>query len=311
MARFVRAALTQTRNVYEPMPANIKELGLLADRLEDVRTANVEHHLELIAAAAQAGARVIGLGELFPAPYFALDRDEMWLDLAEDAREGPTVRALREAAQRHDMVIVAPIYELASGGKRFNTAVVIDAGGEALGSYRKTHIPEGTNERASFSETFYYEKSDGGMSNGRANISTNRFFPVFETAAGKVGVATCYDRHFEGVVCALKQGGAQMIFSPAVTFGAQSRRMWKLEFLVDAARHCVFIGGSNRLGAEAPWNVEYFGASYFAGPTGRQKELPAPRPELVLADLDLEQLESSDGSGWDLERDRRPEIYGA
>lgn len=307
--RIVRAAMTQTVNAYRDMPATTAELHTLAGRLGDVRKANVDHHLELIEEAARLGARAVGLGELFPAPYFALQKDPMWIPLAEDAREGETVTAMRGAARRLGLVIVAPIYEIdATSGKRFNTAVVIAPDGEVLGTYRKTHIPFGQNEQGSFHENLYYERSDGKNLLGPANVSKSSFFPVFETPLGRVGVAICYDRHFEGVMSALSREGAELVFSPAVTFGAKSRRMWDHEFPVDAARHNLFIGGSNRKGTEPPWNQPYFGESYFVGPNGPVPDL-STHPNLVIGDLDLGQLSAGDPSGWNLPRDIRPEIY--
>jgi N-carbamoylputrescine amidase len=249
------------------------------------------------------------MGELCPAPYFALFRDPMWLALAEDALEGPTASAMRAAAREHRMVLVVPLYELdRASGRRFNTAIVIDETGELLGRYRKTHIPEGTNERASFCETFYYERSDGELGAWPRNVSGNRFFPVFETSLARIGVSICYDRHFQGVARTLAAEGAELVFSPAVTFGKKSRRMWELEFEVDAARHNLFFGGSNRLGAEPPFDVEYFGASHFCGPSGRVAPIASP-PELVVADLDLGVLAAGDPSGWNLPRDTRQDIY--
>jgi predicted amidohydrolase len=96
--------------------------------------------------------------------------------------------------------------------------------------------------------------------------------------------------------------------SPAVTFGAKSHRMWHLEFHVDAARHNVFIGGSNRAGQERPWNQPYFGDSHFTGPNGPCANL-STHPELVIADVDLGQLAKADPSGWNLPRDIRHGIY--
>ena len=300
----IRAGLTETLNAFAEMPTSTAELPLLRDRLEDIRAANVDHHLDLITAAAERGVRVLGLGELFTAPYFALTEEPMWRDLAEDAHDGPTVRTLRDAARQHSMVLVAPIYERdAASGQRFNTAVVLDADGEHLGSYRKTHIPHGDNEQGSFRETFYYERGDGRQAGEPAC-----HFPVFATAAGRIGVAICYDRHFEGVMSSLSNRGAEIVFSPAVTFGAVSKRMWPLEFAVDAARHRLFIGGSNRRGAEPPWNQQYFGRSHFCGPEGQLPNL-SDHPNLVIADLDVEALRRPDAAGWDLDRDARPEIY--
>jgi N-carbamoylputrescine amidase len=305
MSRILRAALTETCNVYADMPPTVDRITELAGRLDDVRNANLDHHVELIATAASAGAKIICLGELFSMPYFALGREPMWLDCAEDASAGPTIKRCRDAARQSGIAVVAPIYELdGSNGKRFNTAVVIDESGQIAGKYRKTHIPAGANEQSEFFETFYYQASDGNL----GASPSNRFFPVFDLGSVRLGVAICYDRHFPGVMKALSESGAELVVSPAVTFGEKSRRMWDLEFPVDAARHNLFIGGSNRRGAEAPWNQDYFGASYFVGPNGRVTAVPV-HENLVVADLDLDALSGPDPSGWDLDRDRRPDIY--
>lgn len=309
MSDRVRAAMTETKNAFAGMPRRLSDLDRLAGRLDELRAANLAHHEQLIGEAAAIGAQIVCLGELFAAPYFALSEDPLWYALAEDATDGPSVRTMQAAARRHQVVLLAPIYELeANSGKRFNTVVVIAQDGTLLGKYRKTHVPSGANERGAFHETFYYERSDGNLGHSAVNVSQNPFFPVFETSCGRVGVATCYDRHFEGVVRTLAREGAQIVFSPAVTFGDKSRRMWALEFPVDAARHNVYIGGSNRRGREPPWNVEFFGGSFFAGPNGRVARA-AEHDSLVVADLDLSELAAPDAAGWDLPRDARPDIY--
>jgi N-carbamoylputrescine amidase len=292
----MKVALTETVNAYRAMPERVEDLERLEPELDAIRRANLDHHVGLIEAAARSGARAIGLGELFTGPYFALTRLPMWQGLAEDAARGPTATALLEASRRLEVTLVAPIYERASDGRRYNTALVIDRG-TLLGRYRKSHLPEGANEQNRFNEPFYYGPSDAPP-----------YFPVFETSAGRIGVAICYDRHFEGVVRSLAANGAELIFSPAVTFGAKSERMWEMEFEVDAARHNVFIAGSNRRGSEPPWNQPYFGRSHVAGPNGRAPAEPAPEG-LVIATVDLDQLCEPDPSGWKLIRDRRPSIY--
>lgn len=308
----LRVAMTETCNAYPHMPPTVERLGELADRLDEVRAANVAHHVELVREAATLGVRLLGMGELCTGPYFALGKDPMWLGLAEDAERGATISTFRQVARDTQMILSVPLFERdPHSGRRFNTAVVIDETGEVLGKYRKTHIPAGENEQGSFCETFYYQASDGKMHEPTPwpkNRAANPFFPVFETRWVKLGIAICYDRHFEGVMAALAAGGAELVLSPAVTFGAKSRRMWDLEFPVDAARHNLYIGGSNRTGVEPPWMQPYFGASYFTGPNGEVPRLQT-RPELVVADLDLAVLRQPDPSGWNLPRDRRPDIY--
>ena len=80
------------------MPASVAELDVLRDLLPAIRDANLAHHRALIESAAALGARVLCLGELFAAPYFALGQDPMWLAMAEDATTGPTVLAMRAIA---------------------------------------------------------------------------------------------------------------------------------------------------------------------------------------------------------------------
>lgn len=308
--RVVRAALTQTKNAYAAMPSTLADLPNIAGCLDSIRHANVAHNVRLIHAAAEAGAKLIGLGELCTAPYFALDEQPLWRDLAEDAIDGPSVRAFADAARACGIVIVAPIFERCRSGRRFNTAVVIDADGSHLGSFRKVHIPRGHNEQGAFFETFYYEPSDGNLLRSSAVHSESPFFPVFATSIGRVGVAICYDRHFAGSVASLAQAGAEIILCPAITFGQKSHRMWHHEFPTDAMRHRVFIGGSNRKGSEPPWNLEYFGDSYFCGPDGNLPNI-SPIPELVVSDLNLACLHDRDPAGWNLQRDQRPEAYAA
>lgn len=299
MTRTTTIAVTETCNSFTAMPERVEELGRLAGRLEEIRRSNVAHNIALIEKAAAKGAKIIGLGELFTAPYFAINKDAVWHAMAEDAQDGPTVRELAEVARARSVAIVAPIYERdRETGSRFNTAVVLDASGEILGKYRKTHIPNGENEQGQFNEPFYFGPAQGARDH----------FPVFATKYARVGVAICYDRHFEGVVRSLAAHRAEVVFSPAVTFGAKSERMWEMEFEVDAARHNVFIAGSNRRGSEAPWRQPFFGRSYVTGPNGRP---PHDRSEegLVLATIELDQLSGRDPSGWNLVRDRRPDIY--
>lgn len=295
----LRIAMTETKNAYGDMPTRIEELPALGPKLDALREANVEHHVDLIRTAAGEGAKIVGLGELFTAPYFATTKLDMWKTLAESTSDGPTVQRLSAVARELAVVIVAPIYELDPRGERFNTAVVIDADGANLGAYRKTHIPHGGNEKGSFYEGHYY---------GRADDSAGDYFPTFATRYAKIGVAICYDRHFEGVMSTLKKRGADLVFSPAVTFGEKSERMWKMEFEVDAARHRLFIAGSNRFGSEPPFDVHFFGESYVAGPDGR---VPCDRSHehLVIADVDLDRIRAPDRSGWKLVEDRRSDIY--
>jgi hypothetical protein len=190
--------------------------------------------VRLLEAAAAQGAAIAGLGELFPAPYFALHEEPMWTGLAEDVEHGETVSTLRAAARRLGLHLVAPIYELdGRSGRRFNTAVVIGAGGELLGTYRKAHIPFGANEQGGFCETLSTTQRHTVARAGErvANRSSGVRGPLTRRRAiWKPGTS-------EG--SAIPRRG-ELIFTP-MTFGEKTA--WRLE-RGRRPRH-VFIAASN------------------------------------------------------------------
>ena len=265
----MRLALTETVSVapLEPLDADA------------IRRTNLEHHAALMRSVQ---ADVYGLGELFPAPYFALERDSKWKALAEPL-DGPTVAWMKAMSLELGAVVFGTLFV----HPRANVGVFVEAG-EVLGTYQKTHIPQGDNDKGSFSERFYFDAA-------AEHVPT-----VVQTSVGRLGASICYDRHFEGVHRRLARAGAQLILSPAVTFGSQSERMWPIEFQADACRNRVFIAGSNRLGVEPPWTQAYFGGSLVAGPSG----LVAPDrsvPGIVQFEFELDQVD--DNSGWKLVED--------
>ena len=200
--REIKAALVQMSLKGDPATESI----------EAIRARMLAAHLPLIEDAARQGVRVLGLQEVFTAPYFPATIDDKWFAAAEAVPDGPTTRAMRDAAKRHGMVIVSPVYERDRGGAFYNTAAVIDADGRYLGKFRKIHIPK----IEGFDEKHYFADGDLG-------------YPVFDTAVGKVGVYICYDRHFPEGWRALALGGAELVFNPSATFKGVSDHLWNLE----------------------------------------------------------------------------------
>lgn len=306
MANIMRAAMTETKNV-AALPENIDRMNVRG--VERIRRTNVNHNIGLIRDAFKHGVRIICLNELFPAPYFAIGKEAktQWTRFSESAEDGASVEAIRELTRELAITVLAPIYEQTDHGDRYNTVLVI-ARGEVLGKYRKTHIPHGSNEQGNFTEGFYYNASDDANQNaGCDKVGGHPLFPVFATAAGKVGIATCFDRHFQYAWQHLENGGAEIVFSPAVTFGDTSEAVWEHEFPAEAVRHGFFVGGSNRKGREFPNGPEFFGKSYFVGPDGKKLPNLSGNDELVIAELDLDQAHGN-SSGWNLPANQRIDL---
>lgn len=261
-----------------------------------IKKAMIDKHVALIAEAAEKGAQVVCLQELFYGPYFCAEQDSKWYELTERVPDGPTVRLMMELARDYEIVLVVPVYEEDLTGVYYNTAAVIDADGRYLGKYRKSHLPHCA---PGFWEKFYFRPGNLG-------------YPVFDTRVGKVGVYICYDRHFpEGARC-LGLNGAEIVFNPSATVAGLSEYLWKLEQPAHAVANGYFVGAINRPGYEDPWRIgEFYGQSYFCDPRGQMLAVGCrDGDDIVIADMDLDVIREVRNT-WQFYRDRRPETYGA
>jgi beta-ureidopropionase len=284
MARVVRGGLIQVK-------ADVP----LDGTTDAVKERMIDKHMPLIDEAGTRGVQLLCLQELFYGPYFCAEQEKRWYDLTERIPDGPTTKMMQDVAKRLGMVIVVPIYEEEMTGVYYNAAAVIDADGKYLGKYRKHHIP---HVAPGFWEKFYFRPGNLG-------------YPVFETAAGRVGVYICYDRHFPEGARILGLNGAEIVLNPSATVAGLSEYLWKLEQPAHAVANGYFVGAINRVGVEQPWNIgEFYGQSYFCDPRGQFiAQASRDKDELVVADLDLGMIQQVRNT-WQFFRDRRPETYG-
>src|SRR5947207_5692329 len=254
----------------------------------------VDKHVAMIDDAAKKGVQIICLQELFYGPYFPAEQNPHWYGLVERIPDGPTTQLMCEIAKQHRMVIVAPIYEEEMTGVYYNTAAVIDADGQYLGKYRKTHIPHVKG----FWEKFYFRPGNMG-------------YPVFETAVGRIGVYICYDRHFPEGARALGLNGAEIVLIPSATSRGLSEYLWRIEQVSHAVANGYFVGTINRVGVEKDIGEDdFYGQSYFVDPRGQFiGELgSAHDEELLVRDMDLDKIQEVRQT-WQFFRDRRQEAY--
>ncbi len=284
MPRVVRCALIQASNVTDP-----------AAPLERVKQDMIEKHLTYIGQAAQAGAQIVCLQEIFYGPYFCAEQSPRWYGMTEQIPDGPTIRLMCGVAKQHRIALLVPIYEMEQEGIYYNTAAVIHNDGTYLGKYRKTHIP---HVAPGFWEKFYFRPGNLG-------------YPVFDLGFAKIGLYICYDRHFPEGARALGLNGAEIVFNPSATVAGLSEHLWKLEQPAHAVANGYFLGAINRVGTEAPWNIgEFYGSSYFCNPRGQIiAQASRDKDEILTTDLDLDMI-SEVRRTWQFFRDRRPDMYG-
>ena len=283
MPRVVRCALIQASNVASP------------DRpLAEIKDAMMAKHERYIAQAAEGGAQITCLQEIFNGPYFCAEQTTRWYDLTEPIPDGPTIRRMQELARQHHMAMIVPIYEVEQAGVYYNTAAVLDSSGNYLGKYRKTHIP---HVAPGFWEKFYFRPGNLG-------------YPTFDLGFARIGVYICYDRHFPEGARALGLNGAEIVFNPSATVAGLSEHLWKIEQPAHAVANGYFIAAINRVGTEAPWNIGHFyGSSYFCNPRGQIIACASrDQDEVLISDLDLDQIKEVRQT-WQFFRDRRPDAY--
>jgi len=241
---------------------------------------------------------------LFRSPYFCQREDPALFDLAEPI-PGPTTEALAVVARRHQIVIVAPVFERRATGLYHNSAAVIRADGSLGGVYRKMHIPDDPG----YYEKFYFTPGDLG-------------FKAFNTEVGRVGTLICWDQWFpEGARLTALQGALILIYPTAIgwhphekaEFGRQQRDAWRTIQRAHAIANGCYVAAVNRVGHEAPTGgpgIEFWGSSFLADPFGLVvAEGPEDEEAIVMAEIDPRRIEDV-RRNWPFLRDRRTDAYG-
>jgi predicted amidohydrolase len=262
----------------------------LAPRFGDL-LGNRQRAAAAICEAAQAGADLIVLPELCTTGYAFADRDEA-LSYSEPA-DGPSVEHWRELAGRHGITIVAGFCERDVDGAPRNSAAVADADG-ACTIYRKTHLWD--REQTTF-------------------VAGLQAPPVLDTAAGRIGVAICYDAFFPEVMRRLALAGADVIAvpmnSPVPTPAPPAHAAPTSEIvlaLAAATVNRVYVVQADRSGPER--GITWSQASAICDPDGVLVAGPISGAGLLQARCDLSRARDKTlGAANDVLADRRIELY--
>ena len=265
-------------------------IALVQQHASEDLTENRDRALAAVHRAAAEGARLVVFAELALTPFYP--RREACgpppLELAEPV-PGPTTEAFAALARELGVVVVLNLYERA-GDLAFDSSPVIDADGRLLGVTRMLHIAE----MEGFHEQSYYAPGDRGM-------------PVYDTAAGRIGVAICYDRHYPEVTRALGLRGAELVVVPqAGAVGEWPDGLYEAELRVAAFHNGYFTALANRVGREG--ELRFAGGSFVCDPEGQViARAPAGLDHILVADIDPAMVARSTARRLFL-RDRRPEL---
>ena len=265
--------------------------------------ANVRRASELLREAADRGAQVACLPELFRTQYFCQVEDHAFFDLAESI-PGPTSEALSTVARETGMTIVGSLFERRAAGVYHNTAVILGSDGAILGRYRKMHIPDDPL----YYEKFYFTPGDLG-------------FQAIATDHATLGTLICWDQWYPEAARLTALQGAEVLFYPTAIgwhpaekaeFGPDQADAWHTMQRAHAISNGVYVMAVNRIGHEGPADggIEFWGGTFAADPFGRViARASADREEVLIVECDPKLIETT-RQHWPFLRDRRIEAYG-
>lgn len=261
--------------------------------------ANIAKTESLVREAAKAGAQVILPSELFQGIYFCTEQNPKWFETAHATAEHPCVVAMQKLAMKLKVAIPTSFFEK-DGPRYYNSLAMVDADGEILGVYRKSHIPDGPG----YQEKYYFRPGDTG-------------FKAWKTRVGTIGVGICWDQWYPEAARAMMLAGAEVLFYPTA-IGSEpydnaldTHLMWQRAMQGHAVSNAVPVVAANRIGIEDNAGVKqrFYGHSFIADHTGALVESFGDKDEGVLVhSFDLSMIEKY-RADWGFFRDRRPELY--
>ncbi len=270
------------------------------------REENIANADKFVREAANKGAQIILLPELFETQYFCQERNYDYYNLAETTENDPAIRHFSKVAAELNVVIPVSFFER-SQNTTFNSIAVIDADGSLLGVYRKTHIPDDHY----YQEKFYFSPGDTG-------------FKVWKTKYGTIGIGICWDQWFPETARCLSLMGAELLFYPTAIgsepiLECDSMPHWRRVMQGHSAANIVPVIAANRIGKEEVTpseanggqssSLNFYGSSFITDMTGEIIADADRTQEMVLtAELDLDAVRDMK-TDWGLFRDRRPEMY--
>jgi N-carbamoylputrescine amidase len=291
-------------------------IGIVQDHADADVQSNVKRAQRLIREAADRGAQIVCLKELFNSLYFCKSQQCDRFELAETI-PGPTTELMQATAQELGVVVIAPIFEREAAGVYRNSAAIIDADGSLLGVYRKMHIPDDPL----YYEKYYFTPGDGHFDYHGEQPGDTGGFKVWQTRFATIGVLICWDQWFPEAARITALMGAQVLFYPTAIgwhpaekdeWGRAQVDAWRTIQRSHAIANGVYVAAPNRVGHEdepGTNGITFFGHSFVTDPFGRDIAEAGEREEILIARCDSALIESA-RRNWPFLRDRRVDAYG-
>jgi N-carbamoylputrescine amidase len=281
------------------------KIAVIQLNLNDVAENNLKKCMSWVRDAANQGAEVISLPELYSSHYFCQSEDVDNFALAEPLYSTSFI-AFSALAKELGVVIIVPFFEKRMAGIYHNSAYIIDTDGSEAGLYRKMHIPDDPH----FYEKFYFTPGDLG-------------FKTIPTQKGKIGTLICWDQWYPEAARLTALQGAEVLFYPTAIgwhpqekeqYGENQHGAWMNVMKGHAVANGVYVAAANRIGLEqyieGTAGIQFWGSSFIAGPQGEiLAQASHDKEEILIAEVDLD-LQENVRQNWPFFRDRRIDAFG-
>jgi nitrilase len=185
---------------------------------------NLDAASQLIAKAAESGARLVALPEYF---CFMGQKDHDKLAISETAGAGPIQEFLSAQARQYGIYLVGGTLPLASpdATRVYNTSMVYGPDGKSVARYDKIHLFNFKRGAEAYDESIAIRPG--------AEVRT------FDAPFGRVGLSVCYDLRFPELYRAL--GEVDLILVPAAFTYTTGRAHWELLLRTRAIENQCYV----------------------------------------------------------------------
>ncbi|MCI2063076.1 MAG: carbon-nitrogen hydrolase family protein [Eubacteriaceae bacterium] len=250
---------------------------------------NMETAEKMVREAAENGAEIISLPEIWPCLY-----SRRYFRANAETEDGPLVQAMSRWAKENGIYLVGGSIPLLRGDDMYNTCFVFSREGEIIAVHDKAHMFDiAIRGGITFKESDSFTQGD----------STT----TFETEYGTMGVEICFDVRFPELARKTALEGAKVIFLPAAFNMTTGPAHWQLSMRARALDNQVYFAACSPARDENGPYVAY-GHSLVASPWGDVKAEADEKPQIVYCDIDTD-YEEDIRQQLPLLRQRRPELY--
>ncbi|MDO4816542.1 MAG: carbon-nitrogen hydrolase family protein [Bacillota bacterium] len=248
-------------------------LAILQLRTELEKAVTMAKAERMVREAADKGARVVVLPEMFNCPY-----DSAYFSVFAESESGDSVAEMSRWAKENSIILVGGSIPEAEGDKLYNTCFVFDEQGKVIAKHRKVHL-------------FDINVEDGICFKESDNFSAGSEITVFDTSLGKMGVMICFDIRFPELARAMAKRGAELIICPAQFNTTTGPLHWELSIRARAMDNELFFVGASAARYDN-FSYEAWGHSIVAGPFGMIEATCDETEQILYCDIDLNEVDS-------------------